>query len=392
MALDIYLFTASQTRTDILDGSSRIMIECARRWLVEGHHFHIITCKEGRDLYQRYGLRTPDYIVVRSARPTIGIYILYLLRTLKLSNMAFKFRVKDSHPIIMSASDFLPDFIPAWILKMRSRRAKWIVTFYLLAPKPLSSDSPYKGRAIFKGLVYFISQMLTLHLARKYADMVWVTNGLDKYRFLDNKRLDLSRIVTVQWGVNTESSSLVPEPENKMFDAVFVGRLHPQKGVLELIDIWRYVLAKKPDAKLAIIGSGDLERTLRQKIDLLQLQDKIVLFGFRDGEQKLEILKASRIFVHPATYDTGAIAPMEAMACGLPGISFDLPALRSYYPRGMIRVKPGEKEAFGETVLQLLNDQELFGRLKEEASQLARESDWAQRSHQLLEIVKSVSM
>ena len=41
--------------------------------------------------------------------------------------------------------------------------------------------------------------------------------------------------------------------------------------------------------------------------------------------------------VHPAIFDSGGMAAAEAMAWGLPGVSFDLPALKTYYPQGMIK-------------------------------------------------------
>ena len=127
-------------------------------------------------------------------------------------------------------------------------------------------------------------------LVRKYADAVWVTSEPDRGKFI-GKRLSADKVVAVRGGVDVKTPSLIQVPENKKFDAVFIGRFHPQKGVLELIDIWKLVCAAKPNSKLAMIGVGELENEVKSKISKLGLEGNIVLFGFKDGYEKL---RASR--------------------------------------------------------------------------------------------------
>ena len=53
--------------------------------------------------------------------------------------------------------------------------------------------------------------------------------------------------------------------------------------------------------------------------------------------RSLRIFKDSKIVLHAAIYDSGGMAACEAMACELPGVSFDLPALKTCYPKGMFK-------------------------------------------------------
>ena len=158
---------------------------------------------------------------------------------------------------------------------------------------------------------------------------------------------------------------------------------------MELVDIWKYVVQKKRDARLAIIGVGPLERELEEKIRKYDLARNITLFGFRDGVEKLGIFKDSRVVVHPAIYDSGGMAACEAMACGLPGVSFDLPALRTYYPKGMLKTSCYDLKAFAENILRLLNDENLYRRTARDALDWAKEWDWNKKSEELLETIKS---
>ena len=293
---------------------------------------------------------------------------------------------KSTHVVVYSGSDFWPDSVPSWILKLRFGRVKWVAAFYLFAPNPFSKESPYKGARKLRGLFYYISQMPAYAIIRRHADMVWVTSEPDRWKF--GNRLSPKKVVAVRGGVDIKTPAFIPEPTEKKFDAVFIGRFHPQKGILELIEIWRFVCEERKSAKLAVIGIGDLEDELRKKISNYGLEKNIVLFGFKDGVEKLKIFKDSKVVVHPATYDSGGMAACEAMACGLPGVSFDLPALKTYYPKGMIKTPCFEFKTFGRNILKLLTDEKLYERTAKDALEWAKEWDWDRRTEELLDCLK----
>jgi len=153
---------------------------------------------------------------------------------------------------------------------------------------------------------------------------------------------------------------------------------------MELIDIWRHVVAKRPQARLAMIGNGPLEEEAREKVRKYGIQDKVDFFGFLDGEAKFDIFRQSKLVVHPATFDSGGMAAAEAMAWKLPGVSFDLEALKSYYPKGMVKVSKGDIRGFADAVCGLLNDRTNYERLSQEALDLIMEKwDWKVRAQEL---------
>jgi glycosyltransferase involved in cell wall biosynthesis len=75
------------------------------------------------------------------------------------------------------------------------------------------------------------------------------------------------------------------------------------------------------------------------------------------------------------------------MACGLPGVSFDLPALKTYYPKGMLKAPCFDLKTFAGNILMLLEDKESYGALQEEALELASMWDWDRRATNLLDRV-----
>jgi glycosyltransferase involved in cell wall biosynthesis len=284
--------------------------------------------------------------------------------------------------VVLSSSDFLPDAIPAFILKLKNPKIKWIASFYLFAPKPWHKKSPYKGKIYLLGLVYWLSQLPAYYIIKSFADIVFVTSQPDIKPFMTKNR-GIEKIIPVRGGVDTlparqyfEQGEFIPF-ENRRYDACFVGRLHYQKGVQELIHIWKVVCKKNPKSRLAIIGVGPLEEEIQSLIKEMGLKSNITLLGFLNGDKKFDVFKQSKIILHPATYDSGGMAPAEAMVWGLPGVSFDLEALKTYYPKGILKTDCFDLDAFASNILYLLSNPDVHLTLSQEASKLIRDYwDW----------------
>jgi len=71
-------------------------------------------------------------------------------------------------------------------------------------------------------------------------------------------------------------------------------------------------------------------------------------------------------------------------------VRFDLPALRTYYPKGMLKTPCYDLKAFAENILKLLNDAELYEKTAKDALNWAKEWDWDRRAEELLDCLKSV--
>ena len=370
-----------------MSGGDRIWIECAKRWVKKPNvSINVFTTEEGLKRGQQYGLTGVNYkLWSKPARFLChSVYLLYFWRTFRGCINALVSLPSDSERnVVFSSSDFLPDSIPAWVSKVKNKNVEWLAAFYLFAPSLSDKTSPYRGKLFARGLFYYISQLPALYLIRRDADLVWVTSEIDRWRFIDGVRFTPDKVTGVRGGVDVKTPASLPEPAKKEYDAVFIGRFHTQKGVLELIDIWRNVCNKKPNAKLAMIGIGELEGSVREKIVAYGLQSNVSLLGFKDGLEKLEIFKKSKLVVHPAVYDSGGMAACEAMACRLPGVSFDLPALVTYYPKGMIKTPCYDFVGFAENIVHLLEDDELYEKVANDALDWAKEWDWDNRAEVL---------
>ncbi len=97
---------------------------------------------------------------------------------------------------------------------------------------------------------------------------------------------------------------------------LFMGRLHPRKGVDLLARSMRKL--QTSDVKLVIAGPDDgLGYLLNQ---LAAKDDRIVLTGYLDGEERLAALAAADVFALPAVGEGLPMAVLEAMAAAVPVI------------------------------------------------------------------------
>jgi glycosyltransferase involved in cell wall biosynthesis len=137
-----------------------------------------------------------------------------------------------------------------------------------------------------------------------------------------------------------------------------------------------------------MIGNGPQNMEVRTKVKKYGLENNIDLLGFMDGQKKYEIFKQSKMMLHPAIYDSGGMAAAEGMAWGLPGVSFDLLALKTYYPKGMVKTEINNPDKFVQNILKLLDDQVFYDKMSQEAHELIIEVwNWKKRSERILELI-----
>lgn len=95
-----------------------------------------------------------------------------------------------------------------------------------------------------------------------------------------------------------------------------VGRLHPSKNHLFLLEIFKAVKEKRQDALLLIVGDGDLHSQIEEKIQRLCLQKDVIMVGARGDVAQL--LQAMDAFAFPSVWEGLPLTVVEAQVSGLP--------------------------------------------------------------------------
>lgn len=95
-----------------------------------------------------------------------------------------------------------------------------------------------------------------------------------------------------------------------------VGRLCEQKNTLFLVEIMREIVKLHPAARLFLIGTGEMESAVREKVQELRLSEHVTFLGKRTDVN--ELLQGMDLFLMPSLHEGLPIAAIEAQAAGLP--------------------------------------------------------------------------
>jgi glycosyltransferase involved in cell wall biosynthesis len=152
----------------------------------------------------------------------------------------------------------------------------------------------------------------------------------------------------------------------------YVGRLAKQKGIEYLIQAARQVLAQRTAAQFVLVGEGELENAVRQMMARDQLDNHVLLTGYRADIP--QVLTALDIFVLPSLYEGLPYTLMEAMAAGRAVIATDVMGNRDLIQVGQtgLLVPPRDADALAQAILTLLSSSEERDRLGAMAMAAAR--------------------
>lgn len=164
---------------------------------------------------------------------------------------------------------------------------------------------------------------------------------------------------------------------------VTIGRYAYQKGYDLLLQAWAEVEKQYPDWTLDIYGQGD--QTIYRELmgDLGIDAHRCHLNG--PVEDVVKTYQDSAIFVLSSRFEGFGLVLVEAMACGLPVVSFDCPAgpdeIITDGVDGLL-VPSGDVQALAEKLMALIADEDLRQRLGKQARQTAQRYNMAAISNQ----------
>lgn len=137
---------------------------------------------------------------------------------------------------------------------------------------------------------------------------------------------------------------------------VYVGRLHPEKGVDDLVAAFAEVRRQVPTATLLLIGDGPMRERLRAQKDAAGLGRSVLMPG-----EKAELAAAfsdAACVVLPSRAEGLSYVLLEAMASGVPVIATAVGATPELIEDGRtgLLVAPGDRAALVRAILSLLRD------------------------------------
>lgn len=135
----------------------------------------------------------------------------------------------------------------------------------------------------------------------------------------ENKKIKIVKIANILEDI--------PKCETKLDSnrLIAVGRLHPVKNFQTLIKVFSIVNKSIPESTLTIIGDGEEKNNLKELVKELKLESKINFTGMIQKEQVTKEMLKSDLYVMTSKTECFPMVLLEAEACGLPIVAFDVP-------------------------------------------------------------------
>lgn len=140
---------------------------------------------------------------------------------------------------------------------------------------------------------------------------------------------------------------------------LFVGRIHPQKNIHELINVFKMVKERAPNAKLIIVGKP-INKKYYEKIRSMA-DDSVIFAGYVPDEELPYYYAACDVYVTCSLSEGFNLPLVEAQKCGKPVVAFDIGPHREIVTKGAL-VKAGDIKGFVDSILKFLNTRDVKDR------------------------------
>lgn len=296
------------------------------------------------------------------------VYFLRTFETIKKLKM-----IKENFDIVYASGDFFCNILPAVWLKKRNPKIKFIAKIHHESGKATErKNNPFIRSFFGRGL-----QQFSWRKIKKYADLTLALNPRLKKSLLD-LGFNPQKIKLVTNGIDYNFiQKIKPDPEFTA-DAVYLGRINFTKGAFDLPEIWANVVAKIPNTKLNVLGSGSINdlKNFQENLIKFKMEKQIKFLGPIEGEKRFAIIKAAKIFLFPSYEESWPLVVAEAMANGLPVVGYNLPSYKEAFENFFETAPIGDKKGIANLAIKLLNNENLRKQISQKEKEIIQKYDW----------------
>jgi glycosyltransferase involved in cell wall biosynthesis len=163
-----------------------------------------------------------------------------------------------------------------------------------------------------------------------------------------------------------------------------------QKGPGTFLDAAERVLRRVPSVRFVMAGSGDLLPAMVERAAWPGLAESVRFTGFLQGAEVTRAYDLADVFVLPSVSEPFGIAPLEALARGVPVILSKRSGVAEVV-RSAPRVPPGRPAALARAILALLRRPAEARRLVREGRREVRALTWRRQARRLRAVYEEVA-
>ena len=200
-------------------------------------------------------------------------------------------------------------------------------------------------------------------------------------------------ITIIHNGVNLDLPKEKFTKENKL-TAIYLGAISEDKGTKEAVLAFAEIDRKDDLWQFWIVGPGtmDIVSELKKLAQELGIGEKVVFWGYVSDKKKFELLMRSHILVNPSVHEGWGLVNIEANACGLPVIAYNVHGIKDSVRDGKtgILVDKHDYKSLAENTLKLLKDVQKYKKFQENAKKWSSRFSWEKATKESLELIESI--
>lgn len=173
---------------------------------------------------------------------------------------------------------------------------------------------------------------------------------------------------------------------------LFVGTVEPRKNLQRLVQAFERILRTTPLSPQLVIAGGqgwlmdDFPASIRQR----GVEDRVRLTGYLEDEDLCALYSACSVFVYPSLYEGFGLPPLEAMACGAPVITSDIPAVRETVANAAVCVDPLNVEQLAQGLVDMLSNEEMRRHFSQAGTERVKSFSWERTAERTLEVYRGL--
>ncbi|CAN5643707.1 glycosyltransferase family 1 protein [soil metagenome] len=166
---------------------------------------------------------------------------------------------------------------------------------------------------------------------------------------------------------------------------LMVGTIEPRKNHRTVIRAMAGVRDALPDARLVVVGRrGWLDDEIVAEIETGRRAGWLDWMENANDRDLENVYRAATVFVAASHYEGFGLPVLEAMSHGVPCIVSDIPAHREVGGDAAIYVHPTEVDAFADSIIRLLTDDDARGQLACAGPERATGYSWQETARRTL--------
>lgn len=171
---------------------------------------------------------------------------------------------------------------------------------------------------------------------------------------------------------------------------LYVGTIEPRKNLPKLIEGFaaRHKSGDLPHRLVCAGPYGWLSRDIEALLERLDIKDSVQFAGYLPFDDLPALYTLAEMFVFPSLYEGFGLPVVEAMACGVPVVTGDVPALNEVGASAVERVADLGAESLGAAMVALARDRERREELRRRGFERSQLFSWQRAARETLDVYR----